>query len=181
MAVIYLVRHAHAEWSPDEDRPLSPAGQTAARRVADRLAGLPILAVYASAATRARQTVEPLAARLRLPIQTERDLRERELSGGPVADFLAAVRATWEDPAFHHPGGESNLAAQRRGVAAVERLAARHPQAAIALGTHGNLLALILQHYDPAVGFAFWQALTMPDIYRLELDPSGVSWSRVWG
>lgn len=180
MTSLYLVRHAHAEWSPDEDRPLSRRGQADAQAVAERLAGLPITAIYASPAARARQTVAPLAARLGLSIDTEYDLRERELSGEPVADFPAAVRATWDDSAFHHPGGEANLAAQRRGVAVVERLAARHSQEAIVLGTHGNLLTLIVQQYDPAVGFAFWQGLTMPDIYRLEIGPTGVRWGRVW-
>ena len=89
------------------------------------------------------------------------------------------MRATWADPAFFYPGGESNLVAQRRAVAVVERLAALHPQEQIVVATHGNLLALILQHYDPAVGFAFWMALTMPDIYRLEIDAAGASWSRL--
>jgi 2,3-bisphosphoglycerate-dependent phosphoglycerate mutase len=180
MPLLYLVRHAHAEWSPDEDRPLSPRGQADAQAVADLLARHAIDAIYASPAARARQTIEPLAARLDLPIQTERDLRERELGDAPVADFQAAVRATWDDPAFHHPGGESNLAAQQRGVAVVERLAARHPHAPVVVATHGNLLALILQQYDAVAGFAFWQALSMPDIYRLETSASGANWSRVW-
>jgi hypothetical protein len=30
-------------------------------------------------------------------------------------------------------------------------------------------LALILQHFDPTVDFAFWHRLTMPDIYSLRL------------
>jgi hypothetical protein len=52
-------------------------------------------------------------------------------------------------------------------------LAAVHPQVEIVIATHGNLLALILQRYDPTAGFAFWRAMTMPDIYRLELGMVG--------
>lgn len=37
------------------------------------------------------------------------------------------------------------------------------------LATHGNLLALLLQSFDPTIDFAFWQALTMPDVYRVQL------------
>ena len=41
----------------------------------------------------------------------------------------------------------------------------RHPTEHIVLSTHGNLLALILQTFDPSVDFVFWKSLTMPDIY----------------
>jgi len=40
--VLYLVRHAHAHWNLDDDRPLSPAGQEAAGRVAEVLASRPL-------------------------------------------------------------------------------------------------------------------------------------------
>ena len=49
------------------------------------------------------------------------------------------------------------------------------------LGTHGTLLALILQQLDPAVGFDFWESLTMPDIIRLEVEGDEIEgWERVW-
>lgn len=64
------------------------------------------------------------------------------------------------------------MVAQQRGIAALEKLRQQHGDAEhVVLATHGNLLALILQHYDPALGYAFWQALTMPDVYRLSLEP----------
>lgn len=170
MAVLYLVRHAHAEWSPDEDRPLSEQGRRSAQQVADLLGELPIAAIYASPARRARDTLAPLAARMGLPIQPVADLRERELARGPVADFEAAVRATWQDPHLAHPGGESNAAAQRRGLAAVRDILARHPHQHVVAGTHGNLLALIANGLDPGCGYEFWQSLTMPDIFQLAAD-----------
>jgi len=40
----------------------------------------------------------------------------------------------------------------------------------IVIGTHGNLLTLILNHFDPGISHTFWQNLTMPDIYRLDTD-----------
>ena len=169
MTVLYAVRHAHAAWTPDENRPLSREGRRGARRVADVLETVPIAAIYASPARRARQTVEPLAARLGLPVHVAPELAERVLSAKPVDDFEGAVRATWDDFSFAHPGGESNDVAQQRGVRLVERLIARHPGEHVVLGTHGNLLALVLNHYDPALGYAFWRSLTMPDVYRLEV------------
>jgi len=177
---LYLVRHAHAGWGPDEDRPLSVRGRIAARRVAEVLAAFPIDGIYSSPARRARETVAPLAERLGLPIRVEPDLRERQLGSGPVTGFEQAVEATWSDPLFAHPGGESNAVAQQRGVAVVYRLL-QHVGAHRVLATHGNLLALLLQHFDPAIGFPLWRSLTMPDIYRLSLSGAGaVATERLW-
>jgi 2,3-bisphosphoglycerate-dependent phosphoglycerate mutase len=176
---LYLVRHAHADWSADENRPLSTQGRIAARRVAEILGSVPIDGLYSSPARRARDTVSPLAARLGLPIFVEPDLRERQL-GSPATGFEQAVEATWRDPLFAYPGGESNAAAQQRGVVVVYRLL-QHAGTHWVLATHGNLLALVLQHFDPTVGFPFWQSLTMPDIYRLTLsDPGSPAIERLW-
>jgi 2,3-bisphosphoglycerate-dependent phosphoglycerate mutase len=171
MTVFYLVRHAHADWRPGEERPLSARGQQDARRVARVLALYPITALYSSPARRARQTILPLAVRLGLPLHVVPELYERRLSDDPVNDFLEAVRATWADPCFAFPGGEPNAAAQERAVELLETLLARHAGEHVVLSTHGNLLALLLQHFDPAIDFHFWQSLTMPDVYRLVLVP----------
>jgi Histidine phosphatase superfamily (branch 1) len=111
-----LVRHAHAPWSPDESGGLSPEGRLAAERLAGILAAERIDAIYSSPYSRARETVDPLARRLSLAIHEIADLRERHLGGGAFDDFRAAVRATWDDFSFAHPGGETNAAAQRRVV-----------------------------------------------------------------
>ncbi len=170
MTVIYFVRHAHADWLPDEQRPLSPRGSGDACKIATLLHAKPITAIYSSPARRAFQTVEPLGARLRLSICTIADLRERELSQTPVANFMAAVQQTWNNPTYALAGGESNRVAQQRGVKVVELLMRHHAHEHIAIATHGNLLALILQHYDTSVDFTFWQSLTMPDVYQLQIE-----------
>lgn len=180
MTIFYLIRHAHAVWTPDEQRPLSPQGRDDARRVAALLRHTPITQVYASPFRRAWETVAPLAKALGLPVHEAPDLRERKLSTEPVDDFFAAVRRTWDDPTIAHPGGETNADAQRRGVAVVRGLWAQHPAAHIALATHGNLLALVLQRYDPSVDYALWRALTMPDIYALELSEGEPAIMRLW-
>ena len=169
MTTFYLVRHGHAVWTCNENRPLSPQGRQGAQQVANLLRGYPIAAIYASPARRAQQTVAPLAAALGVPVHVAPELAERVLCAEAVEDFDGAVRATWEDFGFAHPGGETNAAAQRRGMGLIARLNARRPHDHVVLGTHGNLLALVLRCYDPAIGYAFWQALTMPDVYRLEV------------
>jgi 2,3-bisphosphoglycerate-dependent phosphoglycerate mutase len=177
MTTFYLIRHAHATWTPDENRPLSERGQRDARRVAkllkDAVEAAPVAAIYASTARRAQQTVAPFAARLGLPVQITPALDERRLCAGAADDFQVAVRATWADFSFAHPGGESNTAAQERALCLVHNLMGGHAGAQIVLSTHGNLLALIVQAYLPTHGYTFWQALTMPDLYRLAFAAGG--------
>ena len=182
MTVFYLIRHAHADWAVDEHRPLSVRGHRAARRVADLLCESPITRIYSSPFERAWQTVAPLSVRLDLPIRIEPDLRERELGDeSGLGDFFAVVKQTWQDPSCALPGGEANADAQRRGVAVVQRLMERYPGEHLVLSTHGNLLALVLQHYDLRFDYAFWKTLTMPDIYQLDLSKKCRSViSRVW-
>ena len=181
MAPIYLVRHAHAEWSQDDNRPLSTLGLLDAERVADILGELSISGIFSRPSRRACQTVTPLAVRTALPIQEISDLRERKLGQWIAENFDDAVRMTWEDPSLAHPGGETNLAAKERGVAVVRGVVMDHPNAHLVLATHGNLLALILQHFDQTIDFTCWQSLTMPDIHRLELLSDGTALiERIW-
>jgi len=96
-------------------------------------------------------------------------------------DFFKAVEVTWRNPLFAYPGGESNLTAQKRGSVLVQRLLEKHPAQHIVLSTHGNLMALVLQIFDPSVDFMFWKSLTMPDVYKLNLSQSGKRlMQRVW-
>ena len=181
MTTIYLVRHAHTEWTGDENRPLSKHGQADVDRVAEFLGELSVSEILVSPALRARQTIAVFATRTGLPVREVDDLRERVLGQFPGDNFEAAVEKTWEDSSFAHPGGEMNSAAQERGLAVVHGVIAEHPDSTVVLATHGNLLALILQHYDTNIDFNFWRALTMPDVYRLEVGTGRpTSIERAW-
>ena len=173
MTIFYLVRHAHADWTLDENRPLSAQGFEDAQRVADALQEYPIRAIYSSLEQRVYQTISPFAEKMGIQIEFEADLRERKLGDKVFEDFLGAVDVTWQDPFFAHPDGESSADAQTRGLAVVKRLQVKHPNEAVVLSTHGNLMALIFQRFDPKIDFLFWKSLTMPDIYQLEFQPFG--------
>lgn len=169
-----LVRHAHAQWVPDEMRPLSAEGRVDSAQVAEMLAPLLPVAIYSSPYRRARETVEPLSVRLRMPVQEMAELRERSLGSGWVDDWLSAIRPTWEDFSFAYPdGGETNAEAMHRAGVAFATLRSRHQGQKIVVATHGNLLVLLLRLQDPTKGFDFWSALTLPDIYRLDVQPDG--------
>jgi len=72
--MLVLVRHALAgkksTWpGPDDQRPLTPAGRSQAVGLAESLADLGLTALLSSPSERCRQTLVPLAARLRVPVQ----------------------------------------------------------------------------------------------------------------
>ena len=52
--------------------------------------------------------------------------------------------------------------------------------AGIVVVTHGNLLALLLRSFDPAVGYAHWERLTNPDVYRVAVASGVARVARVW-
>jgi 2,3-bisphosphoglycerate-dependent phosphoglycerate mutase len=157
----------------ENDRPLSSAGAAAALALAESLTAEPIAAVYSSPYARAVETALPIAAAHGVEVQIVDDLRERLLSPHPLDDWYADVRTTWDD--FDHalPEGESSRAAQERANRALADLAARHPRETIVAASHGNLIALILNARDDAVGFEFWDAMPMPALYELEIGIGG--------
>jgi phosphohistidine phosphatase SixA len=78
---IYLVRHAKAgsrrDWSADDDlRPLSPVGHRQAERIVDALEHVGATRIISSPFVRCRQTLDPLAQRLRLPLELSDALAE---------------------------------------------------------------------------------------------------------
>jgi len=97
---VYLVRHAKAgsrkAWSGDDQlRPLSKRGRTEARAVAKALAGEGITRIASSPFVRCRETVEPLAQRLDVPVELSDALAE----GTPLADSLRLVEKLAGDTA----------------------------------------------------------------------------------
>ena len=179
---LFLVRHAHADWQPDEGRPLSLRGRSDARRVAGLLTPVRPRAVYSSPSRRALETVEDLARRCSLEPSLRSDLRERELPPVAPERFGAVVRASWDEPGRPAvAGGESNRAARARGRAAILDIASRHPGESVVVATHGHLLALALGALDPAYGFSFWRSLTFPDVYEVVIEgESPAAVSRTW-
>ena len=177
--MLFLVRHAHADYGPDEMRGLSPAGRAAAAHVADVLASQGIARITQPHA-RAIETVQPLADRLGVPIAIDDDLRERRLAGGPLDDFRAVLEAAWRDFGLVPPGGESSSAAQARVTRAIRRIAATTP-GPIAIALHGNALALFLHTLDAGVDFSFWARMSTPDVFVVErAGPDPWTFRRLW-
>ncbi|WPK11385.1 histidine phosphatase family protein [Lysinibacillus louembei] len=165
MTTIYFVRHAHSHYTPDEyNRPLSEQGWIKAQKLVNVFEGIDIQAIYASCYQRAVETVQPIAASKKLAITQEKALNERILAKSSVPDFASAIAKVWAEPTFFFDGGESNIMAQQRVVPVLEELLMRHQNEKIIIGIHGNILTLLLQHFNPKYDIDFWQSLKMPDI-----------------
>ena len=181
---VLLVRHAEpipvgTAGVHDDERPLAEAGREAAMELAAELDGWEITAIYSSPYARALETMTILAKRRGLRVQLLDDLRERRLSTEPHDEWRESLARSWADAEFALPGAESGRDAQRRAIGTLDLLRARHSDGGrLVLGSHGNLISLILQALEPGVGFDFNMAMPMPALYRLTHD--GLRW-RIMG
>jgi 2,3-bisphosphoglycerate-dependent phosphoglycerate mutase len=183
---LYFVRHAESEYieGQERERGLTEQGKRDAASVAGLLHREQIRLFYSSPYRRAVETIQGLAEVSDGIVVTEEDLRERELSGPEVKHehFLEAKQRLYINPAFAYSGGESGEVAGARAIAVIQRILDRHPGQKIVIGTHGDIMTLIFNYYDPSYGYDFWANTTMPDIYKLEFDRDGrlVQVTRLW-
>ncbi len=149
MTVIYFVRHAHSHFTEDEyNRPLSDKGFEDRDRVTNLFKNKIIHTIYSSPYNRAVQTVEGIAQEHKLQINTIDSLKERILSTENILDFDAAIQQVWSHPNLAFEGGESNEFAMQRAITALQKIILAHPNDNIVIGTHGNVMALIMQYFN---------------------------------
>ncbi|MDN8589436.1 histidine phosphatase family protein [Paenibacillus sp. 11B] len=183
---LYFVRHAESEYmeGQERERGLTEQGKGDAATVAGLLHREQIQLFYSSPYRRAVDTIQGLAEVSGGIVVTEEDLRERELSGPEVKHehFRKAKQRLYDDPAFAYAGGESGEVAVSRAITVIQRILNRHPGQKIVIGTHGDIMTLIFNYYDPSYGYDFWVNTTMPDIYKLEFDRESrlVQVTRLW-
>ena len=159
MTEVVLIRHGVTPWNREQrfqgsiDIALAPEGHVEAGLTAARLqamaAAQPVSALYCSELTRARQTAEPIARALGLPAVVEPGVGERHYGAfeGSTPEDLerdwAEPFRRWRarEPDFELPGGGETLRAfYERVLAALERLALRHPGERVVVVTHGGVL-----------------------------------------
>ncbi|WP_077303160.1 histidine phosphatase family protein [Virgibacillus pantothenticus] len=179
---LYLVRHAHSVYSPDEiGRPLSERGFMDAKTVTELLKRESIDDVYASPYKRAIETVEGTAKYIGKEIKVVEAFKERTLAGKPVEDFTAAITKVWQDEDFAWQGGESNKTAQKRATDSLLQVLDRNKGKNLVIGTHGNIMVLMMNYFDSRYEFDFWKRLEMPDIYKLSFrEKKLMEVERIW-
>jgi len=173
---IYIVRHCSADGqSPHAD--LTAEGIVQAEKLAGFFSELEADRVISSPFTRARRTAEPIADAKGIHIEEDSRLAERTLSSHAFEDWLLKLEDTFLDDHLKYEGGESSYEAKERVCKVVDEL----PDGSkVILVTHGNLMTLLLRCYDERIGFQEWQALTNPDVYRVQLTDNDVQVERIW-
>jgi broad specificity phosphatase PhoE len=150
VTTVYLARHGESDWNAAQrwqghaDRPLTELGRRQAVELADRLAGVPLDAVYSSDLLRARETAETVAAPRGLPVRALPELREIDVgSWSGLTRPEAAARfpeayLRWTQGGHGWDDGENYEQMAERVVGAVLRLAARHPGGSALVVAHGG-------------------------------------------
>ncbi len=155
---LYLVRHGATQLTA-ENRfsgmvgvDLSDEGRAQAARLAERLAGDPIAAVYASPLSRTLETARILARPHGLEVAEEDGLREishgrwEGLARQEVEERFADEYANWEaDPFTFAPvGGESGVAVLARALPVIRKIVSAHEGRTVLVVSHKATLRILL-------------------------------------
>jgi len=175
---LHLIRHSLTPEtgkrlsSRDSDIPLSDEGLAIAADLASYLESVPLTAIYTSPHRRCRQTASAVARGRGVRPRIDKSFIEADYGkwlGRPLKS-LVRLKA-WQSllvnaSRFRFPEGESLFEVQRRAVAGVEALAAKHPEDSIAVSTHGDIVKVIVAHY---------LGVPLDLSYRLDPMPASVS------
>ena len=154
---VYLVRHGETDWNllkrwqGQGITPLNPTGRRQAARVAARLAGDALSALYSSDSLRAWQTAEAIAAATGLPLRPDPRLRELDVG---LWQGYATHEIEWLDSERYAtrqadwlttpcPEGESVSQLIARVGQAFDDITAAHPGERVAVVTHGGPIGAI--------------------------------------
>jgi len=145
------VGHRLPGWTPGIH--LSEEGRQQAEALAQRLASLPIEAIYASPLERTTETAEAIAAPHGLSVQLRENLGELrigEWTGQDIEDL--AKKEEWLAIQFYPsganiPGGETMHEMQARVVAELDAIRKAHPGATVAAVSHADVIKAAVAHY----------------------------------
>lgn len=187
MGIILLLRHGENEWVKKGRLAgwiagvhLNEKGKEQAAAAAQRLAHLPIAAIYSSPVTRCLETAQPLAEQFPLPIiplETMGEVRYGKWEGKKIKKL--AKKSSWHTvqhfPSRHRfPGGESLIEVQHRAISALEALSQQHQQEIIVVISHADIIKMVLAHYLGVHLDLFQRIVIAPaSVSALDLSPNG--------
>ncbi|MNI85735.1 hypothetical protein D3C73_1427570 [compost metagenome] len=76
----------------------------------------------------------------------------------------------FETPDYVPPMGESMTECQQRSVAALKEILTIYKGQRVAIGTHGLVMTLMMNHFDNQYGYEFLMNTSKPDIYKMEFN-----------
>ena len=157
--LLFLIRHALTPqtgdklsgWTPGLS--LSDEGRAQVQRLVERLKPVTLDAVYASPLERCVETAKPVASSKGLRVRVRDALGEVRYGDwtGRKLRVLAKTKL-WRQimarpSAVRFPNGETILETQFRAVQALDALTAQHPNEAVAVFTHADVIRVVLAHY----------------------------------
>ncbi|MGP4071589.1 histidine phosphatase family protein [Piscibacillus sp. B03] len=175
--VIYLVRHCQATGQAPNCE-LTNKGKDQSQQLADFFENIAVEQIITSPYTRAVHSILPTAESKNLDIYVHEDLKERILSGQTLDNFMEPLEQSFKDLHFKLPGGESSFEAMQRFLPIIEAIKLGRVKSTIIV-THGNLMILMLNHFDRQYGFEEWKSLKNPDVYKITLGKDSKI-ERVW-
>jgi probable phosphomutase (TIGR03848 family) len=159
---------------------LSDKGREQATTLAERLAVLPIAAVYASPIERTMQTALAIAGKHGLEVQELPGVLEAdygEWTGGKLGDLAKEDlwRTVQRAPSrARFPEGESLAEMQVRMVAALERVVADHPGEIVVVVSHADPIKSAIAHYNGTHLDHFQRIVVSPaSVTVFQLSPRG--------
>lgn len=170
MRHLFLIRHCQSTGEqPDGD--LTDKGRAQAEALVPRLKALAPDALFSSPYRRAVGTIAPYGAAAGMDIATDDRLKERLLKpvGVVMPDWKDHIKRSFEDRGYRLAGGESLNQTAERAFGALQRIMAAGWQRP-AVAAHGNLIASVLGQMDAGFGFARWQEMANPHVYRLGFE-----------
>jgi probable phosphoglycerate mutase len=179
MTRLLLVRHALNDYVKNRRLAgwiagvhLSEEGRQQAREVGERLADVPLAAVFSSPLERAVETAEAIIAHHDLEIQISDDLGEvgyGEWAGRSLKELAKtdlSKRVQFHPGGVRFPGGEAIYEVQARVVSALERISAQFDERVVAVVAHADVIKLAVAYY---VGLPL-------DLYqRLSVEPASLT------
>ncbi|PWV94462.1 2,3-bisphosphoglycerate-dependent phosphoglycerate mutase [Paenibacillus cellulosilyticus] len=171
---IYFVRHAESayEIGKERSRGLTNTGEEDARKVSVILHNEEIDYYVSSPYERAIQTIKDAAGTNEILLME--DLREREIGKIPENKFKESKLKVYRDFDYSFPDGESSSEAQQRAVMILLGLLETYEGKKIVIGTHGDIMTLMMNYFDECYQFEFWESTTMPDIYKLDFNKTSL-------
>ena len=189
---LILVRHGQTQSNVDlildtklPGPPLTGEGRQQALRAGVELATEPVLAVYASEATRARETAAPIADAHGLDVIVlpgTHEVQIGELEGRadmPAVERYREVYGAWMDGDLDRAmpgGGETGRQIRERFLCAIDRIGDAHTEGTVVLVSHAGVIRfmagqLVADLDDVAAGR--WH---LPNTGRVVLERDGTGW-----
>ncbi|USD36004.1 histidine phosphatase family protein [Ferrimonas sp. SCSIO 43195] len=169
MTQFFLIRHGETQWNRQgrlqgsQDSPLTETGLAQAHSLAQDLRQQRLDALYASPLLRARRTAEIINQYQRLPLLTHPGLSERnfgDLEGrrrDERPELWQAMTLRFQQNSVDVPGFEPADSLSRRAMTTLASLHQCHPDASVAVVTHGEWLRVV---GNALAGHAPWSDAT---------------------